>query len=120
MAGRGQVNLGDAVRYRLPDGTSRYGVVERFRAASSSAQSSAQSSAAGVRVAFPAVGMASAPTRVNCDPGVLQPIADAELHAFLAANIDRPVSDARQAANAGPVQNSERSRAAAPQHAARS
>jgi hypothetical protein len=112
MAGRGQVNLGDAVRYRLPDGTSRYGIVERIRPASSST--------AGVQVAFPAIGVTLAPTHVNCDPGVLQPLADAELHAFLAANIDRPMSDSRQVANAAPVPNSERSRAAAPQRAARS
>lgn len=112
MAGRGQVDLGDAVRYRLADGTSRYGIVERIRPASSSAT--------GVQVAFPAVGMASGPTRVNCQPGVLQPIADAELRAFLEVNVDQSTASAQQAANPAPASNFERSRGDAPRRAARS
>ena len=112
MADNGQINLGDAVRYRLPNGTSLYGIVERLRPASSSMT--------GVRVAFPAAGISAAPVHLDCDLGLLQPMPGAELRAFLAMNIDGPMSLARPAANAAPGVNPEQFREAAPRRAARS
>lgn len=93
MTDNGQVTLGDSVRLRLPDGTSRYGIVERLRPGSSPA---------GVCVAFPATDMAAAATHVECDLGLLQPVADMELRAFLAANIYRGMPSAQQAASTAP------------------
>lgn len=80
---RGRVQPGDAVRYRLPDDSWLYGLVEAVRAKEPAA---GPAPAAVAQVVFPVTDQSLAPVRVDCDPDLLLPLADPELRAFLAAN----------------------------------
>lgn len=79
----GRVQPGDAVRYRLPDDSWLYGLVEAVHTPAAPAE---QSPAAIVQVAFPVTDQSLAPVRTECDPALLLPLPDPELRAFLAAN----------------------------------
>ncbi len=83
MSSHGRVQPGDAVRYRLPDDSWLYGLVEAVRAPPERGAEHAQVVA---QVAFPVTDQSLAPVRANCDPALLLPLADPELRAFLAAN----------------------------------
>ena len=99
MRSYGRVQPGDAVRYRLPDQTWLYGLVESIRAENGAA--SGQGRAAVAQVAFPITDQSLEPVRADCDPHVLVPLADPELRAFLAANTGQQWSRPQYAAAIG-------------------
>lgn len=83
MNSHGRVQPGDAVRYRLPDDSWLYGLVEAVR---TPPEWEAEHAHVVAQVAFPVTDESLAPVRANCDPALLLPLADPELRAFLAAN----------------------------------
>ena len=86
MSSYGRVQPGDAVRYRLPDDSWLYGLVE---AVGVSEKPRAEDAATVAQVAFPVTDQSLAPVRAECDQALLLPLADPELRAFLAANTGR-------------------------------
>lgn len=96
MDGYGRVQLGDAVRYRLPDDSWLYGLVEAIRA--EHGPTGGHHPVAIAQVAFPVTDESLAPVRAECDSTLLLPLADPELRAFLAANTSRQWSRPQHAA----------------------